>query len=679
LQLKSENRKAIGEDHYPENAYHTFYTLKILESLKISYGDINLIRDIIPINKVNIYGEETEKKEEKDIKEIEKIKEKLLEWSETYLAKQIAFHEADSSFKDSDQLAWFIAILTRFEEDFISFSPLRDLIKKGFECLFNAQKPDGSWVTGKPLFHFKNSGDAHCYMFETFSEIIKTALKEENDFLRQLLQMHYEKLKNMIDYAKSTCIYDKGTKGPLCLWSSGHRVNNPSAESWATASVYAFFQQMRRLIGYWTKHNVLNNLHKPNITIYSQEKSLENIKELGFVWSLNEKEIQPSEHLLTSFINPIAIKKDQKEEIEPDKYVISENQSRSAILFGPPGTCKTTLVKSIAGAIGWDYIEIHASDFLSEGLPNIHKKADEIFNQLMELDQAVILFDEIDELVRSREKEDGSDIYGRFLTTTMLPKIAQLWEQRKVIFFVATNFLENFDYAIIRGNRFDSLIYVPPPSFERKKRELMKILKKQYNLLSCKIIVTEEEINDIVEKIQANINETNIDNNDKNFEMIINKTNWSLVKFVLIRYDQLSSLAKQLYEGIHEKYRRIKDPYKKIDKELLETALNNIPDPGLKKALVIKRFIKEKNRTQRNCEHVTVWEVDKSNHPKNLKLKNSFINKEADKFERDVFVKKDNKYWYIPRYSEIDEKLLKKRKLEKKVDDKNVILKFLKS
>lgn len=142
---------------------------------------------------------------------------------------------------------------------------------------------------------------------------------------------------------------------------------------------------------------------------------------------------------------------------------------------------------------------------------------------------------------------------------------------------------------------------------------------------------------------------------------------------MFLRHDQLSSLAKQLYEEISKNNIKVKQP--KIDKKLLETALNNIPDPGLKEALVIKRFIEEKDRTQRDCEHVTVWEVDKSNPPNNLE--NNFMEKEADKFRKDVFFKneKDEKYWYIPGYSEIDEKLLTKKKLEKEVNDKKIILK----
>ncbi len=70
----------------------------------------------------------------------------------------------------------------------------------------------------------------------------------------------------------------------------------------------------------------------------------------------------------------------------------------------------------LADLIEWNYVEIHASHFVAGGLPDVQKTADKIFRQLLELDHTVVLFDEIDELVRERNIE--KDAFGRFLYMT---------------------------------------------------------------------------------------------------------------------------------------------------------------------------------------------------------------------------------------------------------------------
>ena len=175
------------------------------------------------------------------------------------------------------------------------------------------------------------------------------------------------------------------------------------------------------------------------------------------------------QQLVTLFVNPTR-RLISSEVVEPDHPPIQEQQARSAILFGPPGTSKTHLTRAVAAAMGWQYIELHASHFVAEGLPAVQRTADEIFQRLMELDHTVVLFDEIDELVRERDVEP--DAFGRFLTTSMLPKLAELWKQRKVAYFIATNHIEYFDRAVTRAQRFDALIFVTPPSFEKKITKL---------------------------------------------------------------------------------------------------------------------------------------------------------------------------------------------------------------
>jgi len=183
--------------------------------------------------------------------------------------------------------------------------------------------------------------------------------------------------------------------------------------------------------------------------------------------------------LATLFVHPANAKNigDARAHVDPDAEVFDRPKNRpgrdwarSAILFGPPGTSKTSLVSAIAAAVRWPLIEVHASHFLQDGLDRIPARADWIFARLMELDRCVVLFDELDELLRDRT--EGSDPFGRFLTTLMLPKLTELWKQRRIIYFLNTNLISNADDAIRRSERFDANILVETPSLRVKNAQL---------------------------------------------------------------------------------------------------------------------------------------------------------------------------------------------------------------
>src|SRR5262249_18388480 len=154
--------------------------------------------------------------------------------------------------------------------------------------------------------------------------------------------------------------------------------------------------------------------------------------------------------------------------------------------------------------------------------------ADEIFERLMELDHTVILFDEIDELVRERDVEP--DAFGRFLTTSMLPKLAELWEQRKVIYFIATNHIEYFDRAVTRAQRFDALIFVTPPSFKKKIDELYRLIKKERAGIRIRRSVRETHINAALNALQCS---------SQYSPSAALADNHLLAKFIMLRWDQL--------------------------------------------------------------------------------------------------------------------------------------------
>ena len=94
----------------------------------------------------------------------------------------------------------------------------------------------------------------------------------------------------------------------------------------------------------------------------------------------------------------------------------------SAILFGPPGTAKTTICTSIASYLGWNFLTIDTACFLANGLQNVASRMTYVFDRLKALDRTIILFDEIEEFCLDRENP-ALGMESRMLTTAMLTQV----------------------------------------------------------------------------------------------------------------------------------------------------------------------------------------------------------------------------------------------------------------
>lgn len=527
-QIKNDpSRLAIGEargkskdDWYAPNGYHTYWTLELLDVLSGERFRPGLKRLGLPSYKL------------------------MIEWAKQALGYQVSLHSADSSDLDSDQLGWSLAIYIRDPKAYHSKLATQDFIRKAFQCLFSTQTKVGTWRHYAPLFHYKATGNAYCYVFETLANILKQALRPQANFVRAVLKGHFNELVKLWEYARSTQSLLGGDTKKLG-WSSGHRSNKPNPESWATASVFEYAQCLRRLVGIWAREEALATLNYRR-TYSSVAEAEGKLLERSRTWTRPNL----ADRLLSMFINHVADKRAEdvrlKERLEPDQEPIGEGFLRSAIFFGPPGTSKTTLVRAIAGSVGWDYVELHASHFVAGGLSDVQRTADLIFRKLMELDHTVVLFDEIDELVRERDVEP--DAFGRFLTTSMLPKLAELWEARKIMYFVATNHIEYFDRAVTRSQRFDAIIFMSPPSFASKKNRLIKILKETYNVRR-KIVfsVQKRDIDGATPMTACSPISAEPDKGKR--EILESKgipDEKALFKFALLRYDELGELARHL-------------------------------------------------------------------------------------------------------------------------------------
>jgi len=583
---KTPDRFGIGEadpelrkerDWSPPNAFHTYWTLDVLSQLQEKFkGDYKRISASQGLG----------------LK-----REGMLLWADQRLAYEISLHsEPKSSVLDTDQLAWALAIFLRFGANFHSDLAKQDLIKQAFKCLFSTQTNVGTWPHYKPLFHYRDAGNAYCYVFETFAVLLQCALQEraEAEVTRKLLEPYCKNLMDLWRYAVSTQI-PLSAEGKIVGWSSGHRISNPgNAESWATASVFSYAQALRRLIGIWSRDQALRNLSRAQKQ-RTQEEAAKEITSRGRTWGGDKASV--SERLWTMFINPVRTH-ECTDTLEPDIQPIEEEHARSAILFGPPGTSKTTLIRSLADVIGWKYVEIHASHFVAQGLAQVQKTADDIFKQLSELDHAVVLFDEIDELVRERAIE--KDAFGRFLTTSMLPKLAELWKARKILYFVATNHINYFDSAIIRSHRFDALILVSPPSFHAKIDQLESLLSKVYSLPRRRFEATEREVQRTLEELGKQAYTKAATSREHKLE-----PEFVLAKLALLRWDELDELAYRLATNL-----RSRSPIpRKISSQLLREALAEVADSEWRKNESYFDYLRDTCSERRDYQMLNVWEV----------------------------------------------------------------------
>jgi SpoVK/Ycf46/Vps4 family AAA+-type ATPase len=156
---------------------------------------------------------------------------------------------------------------------------------------------------------------------------------------------------------------------------------------------------------------------------------------------------------------------------------------QGVLLYGPPGSGKTSLATALANEINGELWEVKATDIYDKWLGNSEKNIQKIFDDAKRITKPTVLFlDEFDALIPSSDAQPSRNIAS--VIGIFKREMSNLREQNSnIIVVAATNHEDRIDESLIRAGRFDVKSYVGLPDSKARTQIFINQIADAINTL----------------------------------------------------------------------------------------------------------------------------------------------------------------------------------------------------
>jgi 1,4-alpha-glucan branching enzyme len=386
------------------------------------------------------------------------------QWCRFVVRQEVAYASAgnDTEF-DAAELLSAVGISERWGQ--ISELEVEDAIAKALRGL----RSDGSWSAGQPIYLTKrvlgvwpNTSDIGWLLAGAVRGRPKIRCADEA--LVSLVQWLDRTKTKFARHLTTGAPGDDDRRHRLVGWSSETR-ESKTIDLWITAGCVNALLETREII----EHRLWEICEK-RFVILRELKPLDDIDpvDLGAT----------HEHRLHHRL------RNASRQTGGDDYA---NAEYSFVFHGPPGSSKTALAEALGQEMWREHqmdprvIRITPADFTRQGEAGVDFEARFIFDLLSRVRAVTIIFDEIDDLLRRREKK-GNSSFLKMIIPAMLNRLQDLRDaapRQELCYIIAMNYVDAIEPALVRPGRIDAAIPIVYPDPWSRDNTLDRILQKE--------------------------------------------------------------------------------------------------------------------------------------------------------------------------------------------------------